>query len=94
MSTDQQDPPDRTPRPRGGARRAPHEHGRGLPGWTNILVVVSMVALLTWSVVVLGAEGVGYAYVLGGVLGAYAGVDQLLRRRDKDGDGGDGGGPP
>lgn len=53
-----------------------------LPRWLSILVVLVLLALLAFCILVMRSEGVAYSYVLGGLLGAYAGVDQLLKRRD------------
>lgn len=66
-------------------RRAPRVlHGpSGLPLWTTITVVLSLTGLLAYNIIVVGPEGLPTSYVLGGLLGAYAGVDQLLRRRDE-----------
>lgn len=61
-----------------------------LPRWLSILVVLVLLALLAFCILVMRGEGVAYSYVLGGLLGAYAGVDQLLKRRD--GGNGEGGG--
>lgn len=57
----------------------------GLPTWLTAIVVLVLLGLLGWNIVVVGPEGLGTTYVLGGLLGAYAGVDQLLKR-GKDGD--------
>lgn len=58
---------------------------KGLPPWLTAIVVLVLLVLLSWNIIVVGPEGLGTTYVLGGLLGAYAGVDQLLKRR---GDGG------
>lgn len=58
---------------------------KGLPPWLTAIVVLVLLILLSWNIIVVGPEGLGTTYVLGGLLGAYAGVDQLLKRR---GDGG------
>jgi hypothetical protein len=55
--------------------------------WVTITVVLTLTGLLAYNIVVVGPEGLATSYVLGGLLGAYAGVDQLLKRRD--GGGGD-----
>lgn len=54
---------------------------RGLPVTVTIIVVLVLLALLSWNIIVVGPEGLGTTYVLGGLLGAYAGVDQFLKRR-------------
>lgn len=66
-------------------------HGRppggGLPAWVTIVVVLTLTGLLAYNIIVVGPDGLATSYVLGGLLGAYAGVDQLLKRRDGDDDG-------
>lgn len=63
-----------------------HRGGRrdGLPGWLNATVVVVLLALLSWNILVVGPEGYPTSVILGGLLGAYAGVDQLLKRKSTD----------
>jgi len=51
-------------------------------------VILTLTLLLAYNIVVVGPEGLATSYVLGGLLGAYAGVDQLLKRRDNDEDSG------
>lgn len=63
----------------------------GLPTWVTVTVVLVLTALLAYNIVVVGPEGLPTSYVLGGLLGAYAGVDQLLKRRDGGGGDDDGG---
>lgn len=53
----------------------------GLPAWVTVTVVLVLTALLAYNIVIVGPEGLPTSYVLGGLLGAYAGVDQLLKRR-------------
>lgn len=65
----------------GGEHRSP-QGGSGLPVWVTIIVVLTLTALLAWNIIVVGPDGLPTSYVLGGLLGAYAGVDQLLKRRD------------
>ena len=62
----------------------------GLPMWVTIIVVLTLLGLLAYNVLIVGPDGLATSYVLGGLLGAYAGVDQLLKRRSGD----DEGGPP
>jgi len=71
------------PRPRTGTTH--HTHN-GLPVWVTITVVLVLTGLLAYNIIVVGPEGLPTSYVLGGLLGAYAGVDQLLKRRDDDKD--------
>lgn len=64
-----------------------------LPPWLTAFVVVSLVLLLGYNIVVVGPQGLPTSYILGGLLGAYAGVDQLLKRRnDSSGNGTSNGG--
>lgn len=58
----------------------------GLPPWLTITVVLVLLALISWTVVVQGPKGYPATVVLGGLLGAYAGVDQLIKRRRPDDD--------
>lgn len=58
--------------------------GNGLPTWLTIIVVLVLLGLLAWNIIFVGPEGLGTTYMLGGLLGAYAGVDQLLKRKDDD----------
>lgn len=66
-------------------KKSPKVLHDGLPTWLTAIVVLVLLALLGWNIVIVGPEGLGTTYVLGGLLGAYAGVDQLLKR-GKDGD--------
>lgn len=72
-----------------GDHRQPSQHGRrspdGLPTSLTVFVVVVLTCLLAYNIVVVGPEGLPTSYLLGGLLGAYAGVDQLLKRRDPPG---------
>jgi len=54
----------------------------GLPVWVSIVVVLVLTALLGYNIIIIGPSGLPTSYVLGGLLGAYAGVDQLLKKRD------------
>lgn len=88
-------PPDETPeqtiaRLERAAQQRQEQPAKGLPVWVTIVVVLSLTALLAWNIIVVGPEGLPASYIVGGLLGAYAGVDQLLKRRD----GGPGGTPP
>lgn len=79
-------PPDETPEQtiarleRAAQNR--EQPAKGLPVWVTIVVVLSLTALLAWNIIVVGPEGLPASYIVGGLLGAYAGVDQLLKRRD------------
>ncbi len=56
----------------------------GLPLWLTSTVVLVLLGLLSYNIVVVGPEGLPTSYILGGLLGAYAGVDQLLKRRSEN----------
>lgn len=56
-----------------------------LPRWLTITVVLVLLGLLTWNVLTNGADGYPTTVILGGLLGTYAGVDQLLKNRKQDG---------
>lgn len=66
----------------------------GLPAWVTITVVLVLLALLAYSVIVLGPEGLPLTYFLGGLLGVYGGANELLKARDRqrnsNGNGGNG----
>lgn len=53
----------------------------GFPMWATVLIVLVLTGLLGYNIVVVGPDGIGNSYVLGGLLGAYSGVDQYLKRR-------------
>lgn len=72
--------------------RAAPRTANGLPVWLTIVVVLVLLALLTYNIIIVGPDGLGTTYVLGGLLGAYAGIDQLLKRRDGGGNGSNGSG--
>lgn len=57
-----------------------------LPGWVTITVVLTLLGLLVYSVVVMGPEGYPVTVVVGGLLGAYAGIRELLNRGGSGGD--------
>lgn len=57
-----------------------------LPQWVTIAVVLVLLSLLGYNVIVVGPEGYPTSVILGGLLGGYAGINQLLGRRDKDKD--------
>lgn len=61
--------------------------GGGLPTWVTITVILSLLGLLGYNIIVVGVEGLATSYILGGLLGAYAGVDQLLKKRGNGKDG-------
>lgn len=57
----------------------------GLPPWVTAVVVLGLLGLLGYNVVAAGPEGYPTSVILGGLLGAYAGLNELLKRRG-DGD--------
>lgn len=57
-----------------------------LPMWVTVTVVLTLLGLLVYNIVVVGPEGLPASYLIGGLLGAYAGVDQLLKRKADDRD--------
>lgn len=71
-------------------RRGTSDGPGGLPTWVTVTVVLTLTGLLAYNIVVVGPDGLATSYVLGGLLGAYAGVDQLLKRRDGGGTDDDG----
>lgn len=56
----------------------------GLPNWISAVVVLVLIALLAYNVVIVGPDGYPTSVIIGGLLGAYAGFDQLLRKRGGD----------
>jgi uncharacterized membrane protein YoaK (UPF0700 family) len=52
-----------------------------LPLWVTVIVVLTLVALLVYNVVVFGPEGYANTVVIGGLLGAYAGLQEYLKRK-------------
>lgn len=57
-----------------------------LPVWVTITVILTLLALLTFNMLVYGPEGYPTSVILGGLLGAYAGLRELLNRRGSDGE--------
>lgn len=54
-----------------------------LPMWVTITVVLGLLSLLAYNVIVVGPEGYPVSVMLGGLLGAYAGLRELLNRKGK-----------
>lgn len=70
----------------GGTRKRPEKDTPpGIPMPVTVIVVLVLTALLAYNIVVVGPEGLPNSYVIGGLLGAYAGVDQLVKRRNSGG---------
>lgn len=57
-----------------------------LPRWVTIVVVLTVLGLLVYSVTVLREDGYPITVVLCGVLGAYAGLRELINRKRQGGD--------
>lgn len=60
--------------------------GRPLPTWVTVVVILTVLGLLVFSVVVLREGGYGITVVLCGLLGAYGGLRELVNRK-RNGDG-------
>jgi uncharacterized membrane protein len=54
--------------------------------WVTVLVVLVLTGLLGYNVIFVGAEGYPTTIVIGGLLGGYAGVNQLLKGKSKGDD--------
>jgi hypothetical protein len=52
-----------------------------LPAWLSITVVLVLLGNFSWNTFVVGPDAYPSNVIIGGLLGAYAGVDQLVRRR-------------
>lgn len=63
--------------------------GGGLPDWLTATVVLVLLASFVYNLVRYGPDGYPSAVIIGGLLGAYAGVDQLLKRKREQGGGGE-----
>lgn len=57
--------------------------GDTLPMWVTITVVLGLLSLLAYNVIIVGPEGYPVSVMLGGLLGAYAGLRELLNRKGK-----------
>lgn len=58
-----------------------------LPRWVTVVVVLTLLGLLGYNIIVVGPDGYPTSMILGGLLGGYAGVNQLLKRNGNgDGD--------
>lgn len=59
------------------------------------IVMLGLLGLLGWNIIVVGPEGYPGSVILGGLLGAYSGIDQLRKRKNDGGsDDSDGKGAP
>jgi len=52
-----------------------------LPSWVTITVVLGLLGLLAYSIVVLGPAGYPIDMIVGGLLGGYAGLQELAKRK-------------
>lgn len=73
------------------------EHRRGgdrdgFPDWLTTTIVLTVLGLLAYNILVVGPPGYPISMMLGGLLGAYRGADELLKRR-QNGDKGTGDDP-
>lgn len=55
-----------------------------LPTWVTIVVVLGLLGLLTYSIVVFGPAGYPMDMIVGGLLGGYAGLQELAKRKGGD----------
>ncbi len=63
-------------------RHSGDDNPTGLPQWLIIIVVLFLLGYLGYAMLVLGPEGgLPFAYIFGTLLGAYAGLNEFLRRR-------------
>lgn len=60
-----------------------------LPVWLTTTVVLTLTGLFAYNIVFNGPEGLPTSYVIAGLLGAYAGVERLLKRGGGNGQSGD-----
>lgn len=63
------------------------KRSEGLPTWLTITVILVCLALFAYTVLRFGPAGVPMATVIAGVLGAYGGLDRLVRQRKQEGGG-------
>jgi hypothetical protein len=56
-----------------------------LPAWVSITVVLTILVLLAYNIIWVGPKGYPTTVILGGLLGAYAGLRELLNRKDPGG---------
>lgn len=71
-------------------RRRQHRQQRaGLPDWLTAVVVLVLLGSFVFNLVQYGPEGYPSAVIIGGLIGAYAGLDQLLKRKRDEGGGGE-----
>jgi uncharacterized membrane protein len=63
-----------------------HKQGesQSLPAWVTVTVVLVLLGTFVYNIVIVGPEGYPTNVIIGGLLGAYAGIDQLLKRRKDD----------
>jgi hypothetical protein len=56
-----------------------------LPSWVTVIVVLTLLVLLAYNIISMGPDGLATSYILGGLLAAYTGVDQLIKRHSGGG---------
>lgn len=54
-------------------------HPIGLPIWLTATVILVDLGLMSFNVIVFGPEGYATTVILGGILGVYGGVNELVR---------------
>lgn len=59
-------------------------NGTGLPMWVHSVVVLGLLGLLIYNVVKFGADGYPNSILIGGLLGGYAGLNEIIKRRNGD----------
>lgn len=57
---------------------------RPMPVWVSVVVLLSLTGLLAYNIITAGPDGYPTSVILGGLIGAYTGIDQLLKRRGGD----------
>lgn len=59
----------------------PPAPARGVPVWVTATVVLGLLGLLGFNIITAGPDGYPTSVILGGLLGAYAGIEQLVKRK-------------
>lgn len=50
-----------------------------LPMWLNIVIVLTLLFFLGYALIVIGERGLSFAYIFGGLLGTYLGLEKVVR---------------
>lgn len=58
-----------------------------LPPWLTTVVVLTLTGLFAYNIVLNGSDGLPTSYVIAGLLGAYTGVERIIKNRDRNGGG-------